>query len=56
MRNGTVKRAGRKSYAETHPFEIFIARKLYQDGQRPLREVAVLMAKAGYVTQTGRPE
>jgi hypothetical protein len=47
---------GRKSYAQVYGiFLIFLARKLYQDGGRPLREVATLLAKAGFRTRTGKP-
>ena len=46
------KKVGRKSYNE---FVVWLAQKYSRTGQRSLREVAHLLARAHLLTRTGKP-
>jgi hypothetical protein len=54
-----VKVEGRKNYAEVNPEMVALARKLrrykVQGRNRTLREIAGELAKAGFITSTGKP-
>src|SRR5829696_2024775 len=54
-----VKVEGRKSYEETNPDLVRLAKRLHRypvDGQRrSLRDVSSALAQAGFLTRTGRP-
>jgi DNA invertase Pin-like site-specific DNA recombinase len=54
-----VKVEGRKNYAEINPEMVALARKLrrykVQGRKRTLREIASELAKAGFITGTGKP-
>ena len=54
-----VKVEGRKNYAEINPDMVALAKKLrrykVQGRKRTLREIAGELAKAGFITSTGKP-
>ena len=47
------KRVGRKSYKQRDLLCAFLAKKYWRKAARPLREVATLLAKAGYPPPSG---